>query len=729
MASQSSDEPGAEPDNPILTALPPESDYITYLTILEYQLTPARLPSLQYVLENDSENSLTENIGWDLVHLLLPMLPQSQGCLDLVARKGNPREVIIRVTEALEGMGNETANAAEEQYDEESEALRTFEGEAERIHLGEMKLEGMPESDASLQEPPPQRSEDSKLENEPLHAADSRVPVATLQFESLAHMLSILHPRIKTKNPSRFLATSLPAVLRAYRDLINPSTTLAIVELLTKLSGTSRPALPPRISTTDASVPGSQAKAGETVTAPLPDPEGEEGVQDGEASDAAIVKKLIQAVALEVLEDFVLEAGSLTENGMEWCSRLREHLEPEKTVLGRKSVTERWREEQALKDKDVIVEKLVRLCNALSLNHPSTFNPILTRRSTQPTSPPPESTEEDQPATDYPTSPSAIPFPLTGTLFYLTALTFYSHFPPSSSSPPPPPSISTPLPIFPSLSHLLNSFTSTSPLPAHPPSTLDALLTLLSTSLHPSSSTIGPYPSTLPTFQQTIWHPLTHLSASHPSPTVRYHANLITSGLLHAHPSPTTRLEIIKDTLKPAENDDDEGALLKDPLRIVAISWLKTELSQPSPSSSSFPDMPNNPFSDPTTLIEDLSPLLFPVLDGNASQETASLEEFTSSLPFYTAVVNFVYFVLLRRSNKEKNHGEEEEEGGMMLPQMAKEMIRSVKRMCSRVWKREEGRGEGDEEKGDGEREREVMEVNVCELAVRSVEDVMGVEF
>jgi hypothetical protein len=85
-------------DDPLIQALPPATDYLTYLTLLEYQLTPARLPILHRLLQDET---LTTNIGWDLVKMLLPMLPASSECLQDVARLGNPREVILRVADAL----------------------------------------------------------------------------------------------------------------------------------------------------------------------------------------------------------------------------------------------------------------------------------------------------------------------------------------------------------------------------------------------------------------------------------------------------------------------------------------------------------------------------------------------------------------------------------------------------------------------------------------------------
>ena len=88
----------AEEDNPLIRALPPESDYLTYLTIVEYNLSTENMPILHKVLQDEK---LTTNIGWDMVHLLVPYLPDSEQCLQDIARLGNPREVILKVTESL----------------------------------------------------------------------------------------------------------------------------------------------------------------------------------------------------------------------------------------------------------------------------------------------------------------------------------------------------------------------------------------------------------------------------------------------------------------------------------------------------------------------------------------------------------------------------------------------------------------------------------------------------
>ena len=240
--------------DPITAALPPNSDYITYLTILEYQLTADRLPTLTKHLAQD-DGTLAKEIGWDLVKLVMPLLDaapkDAAKCLEVVARRGNPREVVVRVAEALEVLGADDGDT-EAVSDQEAgdDVPATFEGEAEHIHLGEMKLQGMP--------PPPKRlpkSEDNVVVVEQAQDAQDALAGSTslgLQFSTLLSMLALLHPRIKTQYPSRFLATSLPAALGAYRRIpITSETTVSFVSFskscLVSRGRHYRPVLPLRV--------------------------------------------------------------------------------------------------------------------------------------------------------------------------------------------------------------------------------------------------------------------------------------------------------------------------------------------------------------------------------------------------------------------------------------------------------------------------------------------------
>ncbi|KAH7182758.1 YAP-binding/ALF4/Glomulin [Fusarium flagelliforme] len=163
-------------------ARPPTTDTFTYLTVVETNLSPEVLPTLQEILQ---DAKLTSEIGWDLVEMLIAV-PGSEGCLETIARLGNPREVILKVIEVLD------TNA------ESSEA-----------------------GDAS----------------------------ASAKFITLVGMLSILHQRLQVKAPSRYLHTTLQTVYRAYNPQ-GAETTAAVIDLVRSLSGRKRPPLPTRQSST-----------------------------------------------------------------------------------------------------------------------------------------------------------------------------------------------------------------------------------------------------------------------------------------------------------------------------------------------------------------------------------------------------------------------------------------------------------------------------------------------
>lgn len=255
----------------ITDSIPPASDYLTYLTILESHLSPEILPNLNNILQ---DANLTQNIGWDLIHLLLP-LHGSEKCLTTIARLGNPREVILKVTESLQMLD----------MDEEDQSTNIS------------------------------------------------------KFCTLINLLSILHPRIKTKYPSRFLSTTLMAILSTFRP--SNQATLAVISLVHIISGKKRPPLPGRKS----SVKIPTLEGGKSA----PDPEAE----DEDPNEAAIQNKLLQSFVTHVLEEYV------NGNSLEWASRLLESFDPKKVVIGKKSLEEEFREDSELQARDEIVGHLV----------------------------------------------------------------------------------------------------------------------------------------------------------------------------------------------------------------------------------------------------------------------------------------------------------------------------------------------------------------------------------
>src|ERR1700712_3928035 len=85
-------------EDPWYALRPPYSDPPTYLTFIEGNLTKDKLATLLDILQ---DTELTEAIGWDLVHILTPFLPESEDCLLHLARQGNPREVVLKVAESV----------------------------------------------------------------------------------------------------------------------------------------------------------------------------------------------------------------------------------------------------------------------------------------------------------------------------------------------------------------------------------------------------------------------------------------------------------------------------------------------------------------------------------------------------------------------------------------------------------------------------------------------------
>lgn len=268
----------------ITESLPPASDYITYLTILESHLSPQILPTLNDLLQ-DAE--LTQNIGWDLIHHLLP-LPDGEQCLTTIARLGNPREVILKVTEALQILDL-----------------------------------------------------DSVEEDTGDHAA-KELPTDVDKFCLLINLLSIVHPRIKTKYPSRFLSTSLMAVLSAFRP--TNQATLAVITFVHTISGKKRPQLPGRKSS--LKIP--MAAPDGALSDMAPDPE----AQEEDPQEAAIQQKLLQSFVTHILEDYV------NHNSLEWAARLLESFEPGRVVAGR-SLGEAFKEDPILVTRDTIAGQLV----------------------------------------------------------------------------------------------------------------------------------------------------------------------------------------------------------------------------------------------------------------------------------------------------------------------------------------------------------------------------------
>lgn len=322
-------------ENPLLKALPPETDYITYLTILEYNLTEDQLPILHDVLQ---DRTLTSNIGWDLVHLLLPLLPASEQCLHDVARLGNPREVVLKVTELLEAIAHEGASS------DDGQGTATDEEDG---HIGLVAEEGKIGVGSNIPEEVKTTGGSAKSTQFPQATSPSSAP----KFCSLLRMLSILHPRIKTKYPSRFLSTSLQAILPAYTQVtLDELVTDAVLSFIKSITGSKRPKLPPRMSSTTVSVPAKVLSA--------PDPEA--GPETPGTEDAALQIRLLQSFLTHVIAAYVDSLSSINDDsGFAWTSRLQEKLHAEKIIPYRKTFSAMFSETEALHRRDTTIGQMI----------------------------------------------------------------------------------------------------------------------------------------------------------------------------------------------------------------------------------------------------------------------------------------------------------------------------------------------------------------------------------
>ncbi|KAL8715406.1 MAG: hypothetical protein Q9220_000739 [cf. Caloplaca sp. 1 TL-2023] len=584
-------------DNPLRKALPPAVDYLSYLTILEYNLTVEQLPVLHDILQ---DTTLTANIGWDLVHLLLPLLPESQSCLLDVARLGNPREVVLKVTELLERLSTRKEKEEDgEVQEDEGEKLSDHESvEPEALdHRSGVTPSAFPNIDPSTHA----REKDLKSRSPP-----SRL----MQFSVLVDMLAILHPRIKTKYPSRFLSTSLQAVLPAYANLLTDNeATEAVLGFVKTFSGSKRPRLPPRKSSTQILSQTLQQQQQQVQSAP--DPEGSE--ERPAPEEDALQKRLLQSFLTFTAEGYISALPSDDSIGaMAWSSRLQEDLHPKKTVPGRRTAREGFEVDDDLHFRDTIMGRMLALTRDLNVSLDDLLTTLVE---------PDKARNED--SDDLPSSASDVPLSRVGCLYLLcgTIASILLFQAPGNQ-----PSIH----IFPTVSSILkNLFPSPSsgtvPLP-----TVDSLLflghyALETTSLNNSPNSDDDFISILQT--------LSLLSATTPSASLRYTAHTLTTSLLHLHPSPETRFSFIEDTIIHCPYET---------LKASAVGWLKDSILAANSASSEEQSEGEtcDVFSTPKCLTSRLFLNPLEMSDG----------DFTAYQPFFMAVLNLVFLLLSSRA-------------------------------------------------------------------------------
>ncbi|KAK0659666.1 hypothetical protein DIS24_g3879 [Lasiodiplodia hormozganensis] len=600
----------SEDEHPLIAGRPPVMDHLTYLTLIEHNLSPELLPMLHRVLQDPE---LTSNIGWDLVQLLLPLLPASEDCLQDIARLGNPREVVLKVTEALRLIDFSTI----EQEDDDDEALARAADNA--IISDDESVAGESSAD---------------------HAAPSKVPLQVMQFDALLSMLSVLHPRIKTKYPSRFLSTSLQAVLSAYGDSgpYAGELTPAVTKFLKTLSGTKRPHLPPRTS--------SFSLAGSNQIAPAPDPEASK--EPPAPAEDDMQKALLQSFLTHILEDYMNSFPSLGDApALAWSSRVHEKFHPERNIPNKKTFAERFNSEEPLVARTGIVGQLAALSMDLDIKSEDLLAAIKDTKP-EPTGLP---TEEEPPA-----AAADIPLAKTGALYLFTARKIGEVIYGLQTH-------TKDLPLFPDHATILHNFVgldTAMDTGLHADSLVDSLLTLGILAIE--KNLIGE-PAEDEDFIKYL-QVTSLLAANNPSPILRYHAHYLTTSVLRSHPSDLVRLTFIRDTLEhcPYEN-----------LKATAVGWMKGETieanlatlqaeqqaasassSKKTPghsrtTSSATDTDPESPsiFTTPVALAT-IAPFLFPEITHDLSGPSISeaWQKFKLNLSFYLATLNFYYLLL-----------------------------------------------------------------------------------
>lgn len=609
----------ADSESPLIQALPPVSDYITYLTIVEYNLKPENLPLLHKVLQDET---LTINIGWDLVHLLAPYLPESEQCLQDIARLGNPREVILKVTEVLrliEYQDDDDEQQSEEDDDAEAGAsVARSQADASTFPLKTAPTtEGtnIPGNAQAVEVPPP-------------------LPLQVSQFIALLSMLEILHPRIKTKYPSRFLSTTLQAILASFSN--SPShreeMVQAIVRTVSAVSGVRRPALPSRKSS------GMLDSIPKVANTPAADPEGTAGVEIS-TEERALERKLLQAFVTHVLEEYMLNLSSHDDvPGMAWCSRIMEKVHPERNIPESKTFASRFGEEEGLHRRIDAIGQLVMLSQDLKIADEDLLSATLVEEKM-----PETEGDEDEP----PSSAEDIPLSRLGSLLLYSARQVSSilYDRPLTSS-------KTPFELFPHHQEMLKHGLSASDMGAgqlgtEPEALIDCVLALGLVSLERNQ--IGE-PKDDEQFNEYL-QVIALLSSNCPNSNLRGHAHYLTSTVLRSQPDDNARLSFIRDTLEhcPFEN-----------LKVAAVGWIKGETIEANPMTSMSghshgAESSDSVFAKPLAL-DSLAPFLFPSLQ--ADLISAPIQDawmtFQTNVSFYLSSLNFLFLLLQAPHIREK---------------------------------------------------------------------------
>jgi hypothetical protein len=646
-------------ENPWQALKPPVTDNITYLTFIETNLTLDALPELHNVLQ---DQELNQAIGWDLVHLLLPLLPASELCLLDVAKLGNPREVVLKVSESLrilelDGLDGQSDSEAPEQ---ENRAI----AESSTSAAAATGLKSASPSD------------------------EADLPLPILQFRVLLSMLSILHPRIKTKYPSRFLSSTLQALLSTYAEASthHEEMTEDVIKFIKALTGTKRPVLPPRRTSSKVLL--------QDLSNAAPDPEATtDAVPDEEM---AMQRKLLQSFLTHVLEDYMLGLTSADDiPGMAWSARYQEKADPGHVVPHKQTFAEKIKSSVDFQSRLASIGAIVALAQDLGLESQTLFDVAIDVK--------PELRGNERAEDDPPSSPDEIPLSKTGSLLLLAARkaaeTFYNR---AENTPP--------ISIFPQHETIVKNFLGSGTrgsMGLEPEALVDSILFLGLQALN--AYAIGE-PQSDEDFNEYLQN-ISLLSANSSSPTLRYQAHYLCTTVLRSHPHDLVRLSFIRDTLEhcPFEN-----------LKTSAVSWIKGETLEANPPPgiqvAQEDDEAPSIFATPVALAT-LSPFLFPDLTERLTAPSLqeSYTQFLLDLSFYLATLNF-YYLLLKAKHL---HAAVDVIGLSRNGDIGGSYLGPLKEAANRY---KEGLKSGGELAQEPEDTRAIMEIGILQDAISKVE-------
>ncbi|RYP62303.1 hypothetical protein DL771_009788 [Monosporascus sp. 5C6A] len=538
-------------------------DRFTYLVLLEHHVRePGALESLNEKLQDEQ---LTQDIGWDLVEMLIP-LDGCEPCLDTVARLGNPKEVYLKVTQVLGDI---------------SKAWST--GVGDDPPLDNVLYGG---------------NDGGSYESQELWSLPrEKIPGA---FITLLGMLGVLHQRLRARYPSQFLGPALACTLRAYRP--TPEMTAAVINLVRSLSGRKRPPLPARSSS--ISVPNPANDGDTSKNAPDPEAQQEEPMEDVKQ------REVLQSFVSWILQEYV------DTHDMRWSARLVENYNLKRTVPGKKTIIDSYREEEELQTRDSVA-----LLWDLGVDKcPEPFVVRIYERSDDPDA----KHSGDSPAEMWREFTSASQNMQPSQLGIVCLLAYWMFSAEVFAAPHPRPEMY----IFPHHLRLLEMFAEENPqqeVNKHK-GVADALLAIGLVLKHRNLITGGDEPNIM-----AYHHHLSLILVFHPDIQVRNAATVFAGSIFHEEPEDEKRFEIMEDLFVNCDYPS---------LKSCAVQWLKEEIIAARKAGLS------NRFVSPES-IDKLQSYIFPDLRFLSEEQNpqAVLEYWALNGVFLLQAVNFAYFL------------------------------------------------------------------------------------